>query len=181
MRLVSKRGIKNRVKNSILIYQENKKKPSRCYNNIVSDSYTSYNGLMWLVRGMYIVVLLIYKGASVYPFVWNVSYDTKTTSSCCCCIGCSVFFYLYRIVGLRTGSTKPWSVDLIISYDGKGWHIEIYWQEDGRYSMGLSWVHWFQLGFKLVVKHVKNNPNILPCTGHEHVKLMNTLCQCPIQ
>ena len=46
--------------------------------------------------------------------------------------------------------------------------------------MGGIVVHRFQLGFRLVEKHVNKNRNLAPCLGHGCGNIVNTKHQCPI-
>ena len=61
---------------------------------------------MWLVRGMYIVVLLISKGASVLSFngMYQMTLKTHFIVYFVSCI--QYFFDSYHIVGFSTGSKK---------------------------------------------------------------------------
>ena len=128
--------------------------PSRCSTTIISDLYTYSHGGMLLDIDISIVVLFISKGSSIFLFWRYVSYDTKKSPSCCLCFMCSAFLRFISYRQVPCGFCKN-LIFKVIFYGRKVRQIELYYEEYGRYIIGVSVLNQFKLGLKLVGKHIK--------------------------
>ena len=82
----------HRTGSKTMIYQANNKRSSHRFSEIVFYRYTSSHSVLFLVRGMFTLVLFLSKCTYMLTFWFHVCYDIQHPPSCFCCIKCSELF-----------------------------------------------------------------------------------------
>ena len=179
MRSVSKKGTHKSVKNSFKIspkiyISDRSAVPSKSYCIVLPRIMLECCKL----EGFLIYYYLKLSVFSPFYGVYCMTIKTRLPVADVLCV--LYFSNLYCIVRFRTGYTKTWFLVLILFCVVKGRHIELYYQEAGRYVMGGSLVYQFQFGFKQVGNIVKEESNLVPCPVLVCGNLVNDMHHFPL-